>query len=228
MFNKVIKYKETDWHYRAYLKWRRVSTSKRYNYRENLCHYWRVVLIWWPLWWFFRVPRVRKMTPFNISYYIFVLLAFYLFSGPIIATLTIIGLIAFFMATMWFGKHVWPIIRPGFVWYFTAQKWKIVRPWSVTLTLGILGIYLRWGLMPLMIIGAIIGIFFLVVVVVVALILLWDFLGDLPQEPIRIRKPNISFTGVKRVASAPVRVVKAVNEYKKGSRICPWIELPTD
>ena len=38
-----------SWHGRLYTWWRAQGGFKTIGYRENLCHYWRVVAIWAPL-----------------------------------------------------------------------------------------------------------------------------------------------------------------------------------
>lgn len=62
-----------SWHCRIYNFWRTVDfrisnkpiPGKPLNYKENLCHYWRVVTLWGPLCWFlFAHPKGKKwLTP---------------------------------------------------------------------------------------------------------------------------------------------------------------------
>ncbi len=56
----------TSWHFKIYQWWKNEShfeTKKPLGFRENLCHYMRVVLIWGPIGWFFRYPLWGKIPP---------------------------------------------------------------------------------------------------------------------------------------------------------------------
>lgn len=49
-----------SWHGKLYLMWKRLGgDGKKYGYRENLCHYVRVVLFWAPLSWYLRAHPKR-------------------------------------------------------------------------------------------------------------------------------------------------------------------------
>lgn len=57
-----IKVSSTSWHYNLYRWWASNSPWYRrhgHSYRENLCHYVRVILLWAPLLWFFSKGQVR-------------------------------------------------------------------------------------------------------------------------------------------------------------------------
>lgn len=43
--------KQDSWHGKMYMFWRRHGYFKKYSYKENLCHYCRVVLFWGPWQW---------------------------------------------------------------------------------------------------------------------------------------------------------------------------------
>ena len=47
--------KTTAWHYRVYQYWARFSPTYGKGYRENLCHYVRVLLFWAPMLWTWRL-----------------------------------------------------------------------------------------------------------------------------------------------------------------------------
>jgi hypothetical protein len=70
--NKMEKQRKTlaissdSWHGRRYLKWRKeYGIYKKYNYRENLCHYIRIVLFWSFVDWFILPPKSndKKIPP---------------------------------------------------------------------------------------------------------------------------------------------------------------------
>lgn len=48
----TLRVSSRTWHGRAYNFWRSHASFKTGNYRENLCHYVRVILFWAPISWF--------------------------------------------------------------------------------------------------------------------------------------------------------------------------------
>lgn len=53
---------EDSWHLKTYRWGMEHGKRNKPGYRENLCHYMRVILIWVPLLWFFKVPIRKKGT----------------------------------------------------------------------------------------------------------------------------------------------------------------------
>ncbi len=51
---------EDSWHLKAYRWGMKHGKAKKPGYRENLCHYMRVILIWVPIFWFFKAPIRKK------------------------------------------------------------------------------------------------------------------------------------------------------------------------
>lgn len=92
--DRVKKINPLSWHYRLYLWWKGYSEfdlDKSSSFRENWCHYGRVVLFWAPLGWFFTVPVWREVRPWLITVVLGLLFAlvYGLIVNPI-ATLVVI------------------------------------------------------------------------------------------------------------------------------------------
>lgn len=58
---------ERSWHYALYTWWQRKSGFKKPpGFKENLCHYLRVVFFWVPLGWFFRQKVAGPLRPWQL------------------------------------------------------------------------------------------------------------------------------------------------------------------
>jgi hypothetical protein len=62
-FNGTLVVQPDSWHAQVYQYWRARGHLKTSGYRENLCHYVRVLVIWAPLMWFFRGQETQKIKP---------------------------------------------------------------------------------------------------------------------------------------------------------------------
>ena len=65
---------EDSWHVKVYRFWQKhgeLKTAKN-GYQENLCHYWRVVMFWAPINWFFdyQIAGVEWLLPFTITLFV--------------------------------------------------------------------------------------------------------------------------------------------------------------
>lgn len=146
-----------------YVWWKRHTKSRKtswYGYRENLCHYLRVVLIWAPLQWFFVVPcfnRIRFVRPWMITVMLCLtgFLAYALWQWPnqtlaflrefaksfglglvgAVVAIAVLALVALFLDVV--GKILglfWrKLCSPVLRWFFLSRRWYVVSPWSVTL-----------------------------------------------------------------------------------------------
>lgn len=65
-FSGEVMVDQDSWHYATYNWWRKHSRGNRPGYRENFCHYVRVILIWAPLLWLFKVPLFKRVRPWMI------------------------------------------------------------------------------------------------------------------------------------------------------------------
>lgn len=70
----VLKVSKNSWHGRIYLNWKARGEFKTYGYRENLCHYVRVILIWAPINWFLKRPVHWKKADVDFYPYSIVLI----------------------------------------------------------------------------------------------------------------------------------------------------------
>lgn len=92
------------WHYRMYQWWRSHGGELSYGYRENLCHYMRVVLIYVPLFWFFLEPVYKWVRPWMITLaaicFLSVAAVFYMFPYQSTIVIVLIGLITLAFAIL--------------------------------------------------------------------------------------------------------------------------------
>lgn len=63
-FSGELSINTDSWHYRWYQYWRKRGGQNPSGYRENLCHYMRVLLIWAPLKWYSKQKYFGFWTPF--------------------------------------------------------------------------------------------------------------------------------------------------------------------
>jgi hypothetical protein len=100
---------QSSWHFRVYSWWKEFGGfSKPSWFKENLCHYMRVVLIWAPLGWFLRKPIFGNLRPWIVTAFLTAILA------------TLVGLRYFMAATIAF----WVFF--GAIWLFVGAMWLLV------------------------------------------------------------------------------------------------------
>lgn len=128
--------KET-WHGRWYMYWREHATWKKHGYKENLCHYVRVILFWAPIAWLSNYKPVKKIN-WPIVAYVPVLAAV----GLAIYAIVVEPLTTLMFAGMAVGVLA---LSAGIIWlldryhkeiggWFTDQYWNWGR--SVLFAIG--------------------------------------------------------------------------------------------
>lgn len=58
---------KNSWHYKFYQWWQRHGGGNKPTYRENLCHYMRVVFIWVPIFWMLKARIYKGVRPWMVS-----------------------------------------------------------------------------------------------------------------------------------------------------------------
>ncbi|MBP7119415.1 hypothetical protein KBA63_05020 [Candidatus Woesebacteria bacterium] len=102
----------TSWHFKIYQWWKNEShfdKDKPLGFRENLCHYMRVVLIWGPIGWFFRYPLWGKIPPalYVIGAVVLVMVGVIATVNPLALVVGIgmvVAIIAFFMVAIYLAE----------------------------------------------------------------------------------------------------------------------------
>ena len=138
-----------SWHAKLYAYWYAHGTIKKVGYRENLCHYCRVVAIWAPLVWFFDGKlfgrRINPFRAFLVSAYLTLVGApiassvqahtavlIFLASVLLVATVTVIEKVYPGQISLKL-KNIGQIIQPAFNWFFSKRLFGIVRPYMISL-----------------------------------------------------------------------------------------------
>lgn len=62
----ILKVRKSSWHYRLYRYWQEKGGENSWGYRENLCHYCRVVAFWAPKRWFLYAQLWGVLRPWMI------------------------------------------------------------------------------------------------------------------------------------------------------------------
>jgi hypothetical protein len=65
-FSGTLVVPQDAWHRKVYEYWYRRGHFKKTGYRENLCHYVRVLLFWAPLMWFWNGQESHRVKPWMI------------------------------------------------------------------------------------------------------------------------------------------------------------------
>lgn len=136
--------KADSWHAKMYAFWQNHGLVKNQNYRENLCHYCRVVTIWGPLSWFvFGNLFSRKVRPYvavtTLLYFVMcAIVAFGFRNGPLTASvmlvppLLIAGMYRYERSSpgkLYAGaKYAANKVDPYVTWYFSKKLFSFVTP----------------------------------------------------------------------------------------------------
>ncbi len=140
-----------SWHAKMYSYWRQHGLIKTKDYRENLCHYVRVVLIWAPIAWMYNARLIKgKISPntalFMLSYTILSIwvvtasskaatVAGLMIGSPVLYLL-VYGFEKLYPGKMVKGlKALGAIIEPPLNWYFTKRLIGPIRPVTVAFAL---------------------------------------------------------------------------------------------
>lgn len=242
----TIEVDQDAWHYHVYQWWQRHGGRNRRGYRENLCHYMRVLLIWVPLFWFFKVPIYKGVRAWMPAGFILWLIAVWQIP-PIRTDLlvlpplwTVFGYARFHEEqTNRFLRRIGPpfvfIWNHGlktFLWWFlTARKLRVVYPWSVMVVIGLAStvywLINSFGLIKSLVyvgivIGTNVGVAFLIVTI--------SWLSSV-KESKRKQRPNwSSYSSTPQVNKCGTSTLKIAGHYvmAKKKRICPFINLPSE
>ncbi len=228
------------WHYHLYRWWIMHGGHNRPGYRENLCHYMRVLLFWTPLYWFFKVPLIWKIRPWMLILTPIWLLAFWAGNTSERLWLVILSVLYTYYVYMLFDREglmkFFDLVSPPFVWlwlhglrsfchwFFKTGTMRVIYPWTVTLLVG-LGLLYHFlvgkiGLIKLLIIvGGFLGGIMLMAFVLGMIFWLSDMYADSRLDRAR--------QGPKGQGSSTLKVAAHFVMAKK-RRICPFIRLPDD
>lgn len=164
-FSGQVTVGKDDWHYHLYKWWESHSVrgGLRRGYRENFCHYVRVLVFLVPLTWFFVVPIYKGIRPWMAVVFptLFGGIAYCFWRWPstswhvlvnavkFTATLILVGacVIGFILAFLtdegelrpWVNQtcnFIWGCIKPLGSWFFT-WGWKVFFPWTVTVAISL-------------------------------------------------------------------------------------------
>lgn len=249
-FSGEISVDQDAWHYRVYQWWQYHGGRNNWGYRENLCHYMRVILIWAPLFWLFKVPIYKSVRPWVVAATLLWTLAFWQIPGlrTLMVTFTVFWVAYYYLIfekkkTERFFQRISPPfiwlwdhgLRSFLVWFFTKCMLKVVYPWSVTLVIS-LGLFSWWsvetfGLRDFLItVGIIAG----AVVALILMLLLIIFIAvyvkpwwDDRMRKRRNKKPyRYSTPEPRRERGSSTLKVAAHYAMAKKRKICPFIRLP--
>ena len=224
-----------SWHYQIYQWWKNHGGSIKSNYRENLCHYMRVLMIWVPLFWFFLVPLYKWIRPWMVAAGLVWGIVLWQAGAPVRVTLylaTLLALMAISLilnekgvqrfADRWFApplEWVWEHgLKSTLVWFLTTG-------WLVTIAV-LFGVAIWFGGTRFLLFIA----FAIALIVALALFILglawicatvdtW-LKHKIPSKPRQPKQP-------KQRGSSTLKVVVHYLAAKK-HKICPWINLPPE
>lgn len=232
---------ENAWHYRFYQWWQSNGGHNKPAYRENLCHYMRVVLLWVPLFWSVKTRYrfgMRPVYPVMIGLWSGI---YYLLPDSLHAFWVILSLVSTFYIGIFFlfrkkeaiDRFIDKISPPliliwesgldkAFAWFFKKKYWHI-RPFMVAtiLLLAVWGMYYPFTVLKLFgILGATTG----AGAALVGILLLAFEISDKRKERRKKAQPNYyNFSYQKSTSS-----VKLAGQFvmAKKRKICPFINLP--
>lgn len=128
--------KTDSWHYRWYLYWLDHGRGNKPGYKENLCHYMRVLVFWAPLTWLFGNAGLRTIGKWLLNIYLVVWLAG-MAAG--LVYLAIYAPMTLFWVGVGMGSVVLAAILIGAVWVFLEDRFagkRIEVPGTLKLAAG--------------------------------------------------------------------------------------------
>lgn len=147
-----------SWHAKMYSYWRQHGVFKKDDYRENLCHYVRVVLFWAPIAWLNEARLIKgKISPntavLTLSYLVLSILTVFKSSNAVTLAALMFGPPAMFLIGYGFEKiypgkmlsglkKIGSVLEPPVTWYFSARLIGPIRPFVAVFVL-IIGL-LAW------------------------------------------------------------------------------------
>jgi hypothetical protein len=159
-FSGTLEIDPDTWHARVYEYWRTRAEFNIDGYQENLCHYWRAVVIWAPLAWIL-TTNVTKRLPLWVVLLAAELVAIFTVSQLISTWLFLalfVQIVAFFVIPSFYsaprsqryykriGKTLQPLAQLRAVsavvrafqaagkWFFCTGYLRVVYPWTVAIT----------------------------------------------------------------------------------------------
>lgn len=233
---------ENAWHYRFYQWWQKHGGHNKPAYRENLCHYMRVVLFWVPFFWSVKTRYrfgMRPIYPIVVGLWagIYYLLPASAHAAWVIASMVCafyIGLFLFTLKKETTQRFLHKISPPflliweagldkAFAWFFKKKYWYI-RPYMVAALL----LLIVWGWSyPITVfkLFAILAAMAIAVGVIFAVMIFITEMSDRRKERQRRVQPTYFSLPNKRSTST----VKLAGQFvmAKKRKICPFINLPT-
>ena len=220
-----------SWHYRLYQYWQKTGGKNQYGFRENLCHYCRVVALWAPLHWFLyqKLWSLSVLRPWVIALVTMLLSTigvtaaiwpaefWHVFGRILIVLGMTIGIMLLIAFIMW--AFLWKLNVDDKVkaWFDRHEKTKTILEASPFVFLGVyflgllgLGFYFH-PLITGIVIGSLIG----TVMLLIAVASLWE----------RYRKR--AYATPKRPPTAIGEGVKLAWQYlmAKKHKVCPLIRF---
>ncbi len=244
-----------SWHFKIYQWWKNEShfdKDKPLGFRENLCHYMRVVLIWGPIGWFFQYPLWGKIPPalYVIGAGVLVMLGVIASVNPLALVVGIgmvVATIAFIMVAIFLAElSERPNTAGRFIRILTSPISFLIRKWMSFLNTVVEPLlftknkYLihSWVLLYCLLGGVITLAFGLagLQTYVIGTIVLSFALAAAAGILVTIFAIHSTIEGYKE-RNAKQNTVKGISTVglfraflntKRGSRICPYIKLPAE
>lgn len=236
-----ITISEDAWHYQFYKWWEQKTGGNSWGYRENLCHYMRVIFIWVPLLWFFTVPLFDRVRAWMITIIVLEFVALWFERGVWLTALMCTGWGVFLYFDKYhkdgmrkFGRRVSPPfvflwnhgVRKALVFFFTFGRWG-VYPWSLTLVTLLVAIGYLLGLNKVLEILKFVGMVALGIIVILAVLV---FLYGLYTLVKKLRgesepKPYYGHHAPQRKSGSSTLQIVSQYVMARKRRICPFITL---
>lgn len=249
--SRHINIPENSWHFWLYAWWREYSEyTKPQEFRENACHYIRVVFFWAPLGFFLHKPVIGKFRPWMLFAILmaFVATIYALIKDPDSAVIfwVVYSTVCFTIFTFYFVffkernryvenllKAIASFLTPAGVvtrkgwrkfvipWYFEQHKYVQHTRFATAVAMLVLIYLLFGGKLVLTIIGALFTVLVLFIFAVLASILI---VATIVGVSLAFKKAVGN--KVKRSGISTVGLLKVYRDTKWGSLICPFINLP--
>jgi hypothetical protein len=179
-FSDTLVVEPGSWHARVYHYWRDRAEFKTSGYRENLCHYIRVLVIWAPLAWLL-TARIARFLPVWLAIMLAELVGAFFIWPPLMAIL-VLEIVAFLYLPVFqptdrqkryfrrIRQSLEPIerlvappvqaigrgLKPPVNWFLKSSVLVVIRPWTVVLTAIVvyLSIFQTWFIVDMLLLLA--------------------------------------------------------------------------
>jgi hypothetical protein len=122
-----LEVKRTSWHYRLYQYWKRMGGQNSWGYKENLCHYCRVVGLWAPKRWFFHAKFWGFLSPWSLILILAALallgIAIWLWPGTVANLGIIVGSLIAAIAIMVGVVLLWDFLKDHLGFFEAVDDW---------------------------------------------------------------------------------------------------------